>query len=188
MDERPELENYYAQEDTPREASVTIREYDRTIQKASTSNPISSEIHNTIHNTSSIDQISSRSFAFSPLETATFFQESTSGTTNDDVDSSNLHQSQDFTKYQSLEAPISAYESLGNETPLLQRSTSLPPISLPSTSSLRPNSTLNIAKQRLADTAAAAVPSASSGLLNPEIWKRTFFWPNDVCLFLDIGQ
>ncbi|OBT87766.1 hypothetical protein VE02_03109 [Pseudogymnoascus sp. 03VT05] len=33
--------------------------------------------------------------------------------------------------------------------------------------------------QRLADSAAAAVPSASSGLLKPEIWKKTFFWPND---------
>jgi len=31
--------------------------------------------------------------------------------------------------------------------------------------------------RRLADTAAAAIPSASSGLLSPEVWKKKFFWP-----------
>ena len=190
MDERPELENYYAQEDIPREASVTIKEYDNTIRKASTSSSMPREIHNTIHNASSIDQEYSRSFAFSPSETTTFIQASRSDTTNDDIDDLNLHQSQDFTKYQSLQTPTSVYESPRNETLLLQRTTSLPPISLSSAylPSIRPNSTLNVAKtQRLADSAAAAVPSASSGLLNPEIWKKTFFWPNDVCLFLNIG-
>jgi hypothetical protein len=189
VDERPELENYYAQEDIPTETSVTIKDYDRITRTASTSNSIPSEIHNTIHNTSSVDQEFSRSFAFSPLGTTTFIQASRSDTTNDDI-ALNLHQSHDFTKYQSLQAPTFVYESPRNETPLLQRTTSLPPISLPSTSlpPFRPNSTLNIPKsQRLADSAAAAVPSASSGLLKPEIWKKTFFWPNDVCIFLNIG-
>ncbi|OBT81366.1 hypothetical protein VE02_10173 [Pseudogymnoascus sp. 03VT05] len=182
VDERPELENYYAREDIPREASVTIKEYDSTIRKASTSSLMPREIHHTIHNASSIDQEFSRSFAFSPLETTTFIQASRNDTTNDDIDDLNLHQSQDFTKYQSLQTLTSVYESPRNETLHLQRTTSLLPISLSLAylPSIRPNSTLNVAKtQRLADSAAAAVPSASSGLLNPEIWKKTFFWPND---------
>ncbi|OBT96568.2 hypothetical protein VE01_05322 [Pseudogymnoascus verrucosus] len=180
VDERPELENYYAQEDIPTEASVTIKEYDRTTRTTSTSNSIPREIHNTIRNTSSVDQAFSRPFAFSPLETTMSIQASRSDTTNDDIDALDPYQSQDFTKFQSLQAPTFVYESPRNETTLLQRTTSLPPISLPSLPPLRPNSTLNIAKsQRLADSAAAAVPSASSGLLKPEIWKKTFFWPND---------
>jgi hypothetical protein len=167
-----------------------MKDYDRTTRTASTSNSIPREIHNTIRNTSSVNQEFSRSFAFSPPETTMSIQASRSDTTNDDIDALNPYQSQDFTKYQSLQAPTFVYESPRNETTLLQRTTSLPPISLPSTSlpPLRPNSTLNIAKsQRLADSAAAAVPSASSGLLKPEIWKKTFFWPNDVCIFLNIG-
>lgn len=187
MDERPELESYYAQEEIPREASVLIKDYNRTTRAASTSNSTSREIHNTVHNTSSVDQEFSRSFAFSPLETTTSIQASRNDTTNDDTNT--LHQSQDFIKYQSLQAPTFVYKPPRHETPTLQIMTSPAPVSLPSTSvpPLRPNSTPNIANsQRLADSAAAAVPSALSGLLKPEIWKKTFFWPNDVCLFLNI--
>jgi hypothetical protein len=32
--------------------------------------------------------------------------------------------------------------------------------------------------RRLADSAAASIPSVSSGLLLPEVWKQKFFWPN----------
>lgn len=32
--------------------------------------------------------------------------------------------------------------------------------------------------RRLADSAAAAIPSASSGLLAPDVWKKKFVWPN----------
>ena len=32
--------------------------------------------------------------------------------------------------------------------------------------------------KRLADSAAATIPSVSSGLLAPEVWKNKFVWPN----------
>ena len=189
MDETLELENYYAQDDNPRETRDIIREHDRNVRKTSTSNSTSTEIYNTLHNTASIDQELSGSSTSSLPKILASFSTSRRSTANNDIDVSNLHRSQDFTEYQSLQAPIFSYEPLADEALIPQRPTSLPPTPLPPTSlpSIRANLTSNVAKRRrLADSAAAAVPSASSGLLNPEVWKRTFFWPNDVCFLLNI--
>lgn len=199
VDETLELESYYAQDDTPRETRDIIREYDRNVRKTSTSNSTSTEIYNTLHNTASIDQELSGSSPSSPPKTLASFSTSRRSTANNDIDVSNLHRSRDFTEYQSLQAPIFSYGPLADEALIPQRSTSLPPAPLPPTSlshvslpptslpSIRANLISNVAKRRrLADSAAAAVPSASSGLLNPEVWKRTFFWPNDVCFLLNI--
>jgi len=41
--------------------------------------------------------------------------------------------------------------------------------------------------RRLADTAAAAIPSASSGLLSPEVWRKKFFWPVRKTLVIECG-
>jgi hypothetical protein len=41
-----------------------------------------------------------------------------------------------------------------------------------------PTNPLRSENGRLPDSAAAALPSAASGLLSPEIWKEQFFWPN----------
>lgn len=180
VDQTPDLENHYAQ-DNPSEI-IDFAEFEHgrskgqeptlTLSSAKTSS-------NVFHDVSSVDHGLFKSPASSLVDTVPSRPSHKRRKTNESSDVSYLFpdESEDFREYELLQSPPFLHKPFADGTLITDESS--PSDSTPA------NQTRAVEAEykRLADSAAAAIPTASSGLLTPEIWKKSFFWPNDVCLF-----
>ena len=170
VDQTPELENYYATEleasdhDPAREVTNT----DQPVDHAATT----AEDYKVAQSTSSLD--------------SQFIDEKPKDERGSPRESPSLRKRQRTSDYED----VHVYYRLPSLplTPVLLEECAPPAPSaqhamkvgtdLPDVSGHYATTQVEAEYRRLADTAAAAVPSVASGLLSPEIWKSSFVWPN----------
>lgn len=180
VDQTPDLENHYAQ-DNPGEV-INFAEFENGRKEGEesplTSNPAKPS-SNAFHDVSSVDHGLFKSPASSNLvDTVPSRPSHKRRKTNESSDVAYLFpdEFEDFREYGLLQSPPFLHTPFADG--ILVPEESSPSASTPATQTRA----VEAEYKRLADSAAAAIPSASSGLLTPEIWKKSFFWPNDVCL------
>jgi hypothetical protein len=175
VDETPGLENYFPQDDDAEHPDAAQAENSAPGQRSLTTSPI-------IDREPSVN-LPNAPFAaerMSPVPSSTVRDANvlvpSQKRRNQNENTSDLYTQSDHLNSSLTEQPIQS-PSLG------QVSSTQGLVSAPGKSSqysIPISSTQAVEEEyrRLADSAAASLPSVSSGLLLPEVWKQKFFWPN----------